>query len=60
VKLNVGFFSVEVPLNPKYHKLEVAFVLLSVNVTFNGAFPEVEDAMNEAFGRPDVFLLVTT
>ena len=60
MKLNVGFFSFEVYFSPKYHMLEVASVLLFVNVTFNGATPEVEDAENEATGRPVVFLLPTT
>ena len=46
-----GFLEVEDVPSPKLHLHEVGDpVLLSVNVTFNGTFPEVEDAEKEATG----------
>ena len=47
VYLCTGFWEVEVVLSPKFHDQEAGLlVLLSVNFTVNGAFPEVLDAEN--------------
>jgi hypothetical protein len=47
--LCTGFFWVEYVPSPKLHFLEIGDpVLLSVNRTFNGAFPEVGDATKAA------------
>ena len=49
--LCTGFLAIEYVLSPKFHFYEVGVpVLLSVNVTFSGAFPEVGDAENAAKG----------
>jgi hypothetical protein len=46
-----GFLTVEVFPSPKVHFHEVGVpVLLSVNCTFRGAFPEVGDAEKSATG----------
>ena len=46
-----GFLVVEEVPSPKFHLHEVGDpVLLSVNCTFNGAFPEVGDAENAPIG----------
>jgi hypothetical protein len=50
--LCTGFLAVEYILSPKLYFHEVGVpVLLSVNVTFSGAFPEVGDAENAATGE---------
>jgi len=47
----VGFCSVEVVVpSPKFHDQDVAPVEASVNVTSNGATPEVGDAVKLALG----------
>jgi len=49
--LCVGFCLVEIIPSPKSHFHFVGDpVLLSVNLTFNGDFPEVGDAENAAIG----------
>ena len=43
--------------SPKFHIHPAGIpVLLSVNLTFNGAFPEVGDAENEATGFDITFI----
>ena len=54
-----GFLAVEYVPSPKLHFHEVGDpVLLSVNVTFNGAFPEVGDAENAATGAFKAFTII--
>ena len=49
VYLCTGFLAVEVLLSPKFQDQAVGLlVLLSVNVTVIGAFPDVVDAVKEA------------
>jgi hypothetical protein len=47
----VGLFSIEVAPSPKFHNHEAGDpVLLSVNVTVKGAFPEIGEAENAETG----------
>ncbi len=57
--LCVGFLAVEVVPSPKFHFHAVGVpVLLSVNTTFNGAFPDVGEAENSATGAWEVAVTV--
>ena len=51
IYLCIGFFAVELLLSPKFQDREVGEpVLLSLNFTDRGAFPERGDAVNAATG----------
>jgi hypothetical protein len=59
VYLCVGFWAVEVLLSPKLHDQEVGDpVLLSVNFTFKGCFPDMSDAVKAATGFTGAALAV--